>query len=127
MKQISGILNIRDKDTLTSDQVDFIRGTSLGIMAPFYWLARHMWAFTILWVVSARLFSIFAIFLFAILTYVAWRHCRRWSWNVNRWDDFVSFKKSEQRWRPWGVVGVILFVILWLTWWFILPGDLSSL
>lgn len=50
--------NIRDKESLNEEQIRFIQGKSLGMVAPFYWLLRNMWAFVGLWIVTSVIMGV---------------------------------------------------------------------
>jgi len=36
---------------------------------------------------------------------------RRWAWNTNKWENFETFKKSEEAWHPWAILGGIIIVV----------------
>ena len=39
------------------------------------------------------------------------RHGRRLAWNRIQWDSFDAFQRSEQKWKPWGWVGVVFIAL----------------
>lgn len=131
--------NIRNKEELSEEQINFIKSRSITIFGPFNVIVRKHWDFLFITLALEILtgfiiglifpqvnisasgrFSVSDFFIFYVPTY-SWilliygylgiKYGRRLAWNRNQWKSFESFKESEEKWHIWGCLGIGVLVI----------------
>lgn len=111
---------IKDKESLTGEEIAYLLKPSLATLAPFNCILRkhfdNVLAFIILVVgyvllnQSDDIGPLSALFLLLNTALLGWcfyfftKHGRRLAWNRNQWKDIESFKKSETKWESVAVV-----------------------
>lgn len=106
--------DIKGKDALTPEQLDYLQHPSLAICGPFNSIFRkhfdYLLAFILLIVGEAALslpedmgllsvlYLLMNIILQGWLLYFFVKHGRRLAWNRNQWKNFEVFEKSEKKW-----------------------------
>lgn len=117
---------IKNKETLSEEQISYLLKPSFAVWGPFNVLIRRHWDFLLVNIFMGLVDKIISfddstnstILAFVILGFYAWfayftiAHGRRLAWNRNKWDDFQHFKESERKWTPWGITffGVTILV-----------------
>ena len=114
---------IKNKESLTPEQIEYIKKPSLTIFGPFNIIVRKHWDFLLaLFGISflERLAEdpsfppLLALGLFIAgiyLVYFMIVHGRRLAWNRNNYKSFEEFQRSEKAWEPWGVIVFVLFIL----------------
>jgi len=114
---------IKNKENLTPEQIEYIKKPSLTIFGPFNIIVRKHWDFLVAWLILsffARMAAYIgcpgwltlALFIGEIyLVYFMIVHGRRLAWNRNNFKSFEEFQRSEAVWTPWGIVFLILYIL----------------
>lgn len=118
---------LKDKETLTEEDIAYLLKPSLATLAPFNCIIRkhfdNVLAFIILAVgyfllnqsddigILSALFLLINTALIGWLLYFFTKHGRRLAWNRNQWKDVEAFKKSETKWEGLAVImlGIQIF------------------
>lgn len=122
---------IKDKENLSPEQIEYIKKPSLTVFGPSNMVLRRHWDFLIVFIAIPTLmfiaFPFLLIFIssigafFSVLIFITVYfffiyfmvfNSRRLSWNRNNWKSFELFKSSEEKWRPWGIIMFIFFVLI---------------
>ncbi len=110
---------IKNKENLTSEQIEYLKKASLTVFGPFNVLFRKHWdfilAFILIYLLDEFIAKTFALSLAVFVgslyvNYFTIIHGRRHAWNRNEWKDFQDFEQSEKKWMPWGMI----FFAIWL-------------
>jgi len=118
---------IRERDNLSPEQIQYIQKPSITIFGPLNALVRKQWDFLL---VGTGL-SIFAelvpfeggvgslltlvwIAIWIWLIFFGIFHGRRLAWNRNEWGHFSELEYSEEKWKPWVIVFLVLGVLLYI-------------
>ena len=124
IKQWFEFEQIRDNEALSDEQREWLKEGSVTIFGPFNIFVRLHWDMVAAWFAlnvaseiiyrmgSPLLFSFALLAGFILLFGYMYRHGRRLAWNRREWDSFDDFMLSEKKWKPWGWVGIISFVLL---------------
>jgi len=110
---------IKDEKKLSSEQINYVKEPSVSILGPFNFLVRKHWDILIVIVLlniasaileesESSIFDLLVLVGYACMIYFAIKHGRRLAWNRNDWKNFEHFKKSEDAWKPWGVIMAIV-------------------
>ena len=120
---------IKDKEKLSPEQIDYLCQPSVAIFVPFNSIFRKQWdnLFVSLLLVMAgqfltasedvglltALFIFINIILEGCIFYFFTKHSRRLAWNRCQWKDFETFEKSEKKWLGafGGMIGFLGFSI----------------
>jgi hypothetical protein len=129
---------IRVQESLTPEQIDYLRKPSVTIFGPFNVFVRRHWDMLLTAIglsvfvgiitglllpmdlltsgPNGHLYTFLAglpgfIIALVIYGYFGIKHGRRLAWNRQEWVSFEVFEKSEESWRVWGYVGIALFVV----------------
>jgi len=111
--------NIKDRDNASQKQLQYIQEPSITVFGPFNLLVRKHWDMLVAFI-GIQIFEAFLgvdDFFFALVSFVVlifmWYfaivHGRRLAWNRNSWENFAEFKRSEEKWAPWGVAAAIIY------------------
>jgi hypothetical protein len=117
---------VKAEDSLTSEQVGYIKDKSFTIFGPLNVLVRKHWDILVAYVIirivdnivmsddsmSSYVLALLELAFIAWLFYFAITNGRRLAWNRNNWRDFEDFKKSEENWTPWGYLMFILIILI---------------
>jgi len=112
--------DVKEKEALTPEQVDYLLQPSLTIFGPFNCLFRkqfdYLLALPILLAGSellslpedigllSALYLVVNVFLQGWVSYFFIKHGRRLAWNRSTWKNFEAFEKSEKKWLNWTFV-----------------------
>ncbi|MDD5626009.1 MAG: zinc ribbon domain-containing protein [Patescibacteria group bacterium] len=120
---------IKNRESLTPEQVNYIKKPSLTIFGPLNILFREHWDLLIILIIAGAysaaednlMFSVFWTYspiihfiewiISILFFYFAIFHGRRLAWNRNKWENFDKFKESEGKWMPWGIIMFILIIV----------------
>lgn len=120
---------LKDKENLTDEQIDYLLQPSVAIMGPFNCIFRKQWDYlltsavlgigtgVLLFTGSDDLGILSAICLIANYLLIAWityffvKNGRRLAWNRNKWKSFEAFQKSENRWYNFAVASLSLILV----------------
>lgn len=113
---------LKNKENLSTEQVEYIKKPSLTIFGPFNIIIRKHWDLLVAFIAvgiigeiiaesESLLLGLFFLAGYFWLIYFAIVNGRRLAWNRNNWKDFEHFKRSESTWMPWGIIVFVLFVL----------------
>jgi len=114
---------IRDKESLSPEQIEYIKKPSFNCFGPLYILIRGHWDFvlatfgiviledTILKEITFSLLDLIALVALLYFFYFMIIHNRRLTWNRVKWSSFEAFKHSEEWWKPLGIIFFALSVL----------------
>lgn len=118
---------IKDKEKLSPEQIDYLCQPSVAICVPFNCIFRKQWdymiVFTLLIITGEYLTTpddvglVTALFIYinigleGCIFYFFTKHSRRLAWNRCLWKDFDTFEKSEKKWLGafGGMIGFLGF------------------
>ncbi len=118
--------NIKNKESLEKEQINYLTKSSFSIFGPFNMIVRKQWdvflAFLGLRILGEVLISesssfivVIGLFTFYVwLIYFSIKYGRRLAWNRNNWESFEKFKSSEKAWAPWGIIVFVLLIALFI-------------
>jgi uncharacterized membrane protein len=131
---------IKDKDKLSDSEIAYLKKPSFSVFGPFNIIARNHWDFFLTFIGLQLISSIIeadesvsaVILSFVILGFYVWLYYfttvngKRLAWNRNKWSDFNDFQESERRWAPFGIFGLVVIILCFLSGFITGVTDTSS-
>lgn len=118
---------LKDRETLTPNQIDYLLEPSLTTCAFFNCIIRKQYDNVVASAVLVAggiyltlieeigllsiIFLLMNSLLQAWLTYFFIKHGRRLAWNRNQWKSFEVFEKSEARWYNLAIASLVMILI----------------
>jgi len=114
------------KESLNKEEIDYIEAKTITFLGPLNIFVRKQWDIVAIFLavnVADRIilemypesWTIFDWISLAVWLWMIWfsiLHSRRLAWNRNEWESFKSFKNSENKWKPWSYLMIILATLM---------------
>lgn len=113
---------LRNADSLSEEQIKYLRGWSLVSFAPFGVFVFRQWEFIIGMIVysvllAANLGTLLSTAIWGLMCAYTMRHGTRYAWNRSK-KSFEEFKAKERKWNDIGfgfliiTLAMIIFSLL---------------
>lgn len=131
---------IKGKESLTPEQIDYLIQPSITILGPFNFIFRKQFDFFLIWFFLVGvgefylsdsdetsslsvLYFVINGFLQGWVAYFFIKNGRRLAWNRNKWINFEAFQKSEAKWL---IATIISFFMVFLSLFRRIPKEMNE-